>query len=116
MAGENDGFNGSTISFGGADQTPLIAIDYDSSGSEVDVTGNADTNHTYECGLANDTITWEIVGKTTLTEGSQGAVVVAWKDGNNYGGMTNSVITSIEKGGGLDGAVTTRITAKPTAA
>jgi len=114
----DSGFNGSTISFAAGDQTPLLSISYDATCAEVDVTGAADTNHTYEPGIISESVTWEVVGESSLSVGDKGATAVVWNSvgAGDWGSFTNAVITSISKSGSLGGATTTSITAKPTAA
>ncbi len=118
MAGEMSTFNGTTLSFGGAAQTPLVSLSYDSTVAEVDVTGSGDSEHTFEPGIINESITWEVVGDPSsgvLAVGAKGQTIVLWKSvgAGNWGSFTIAVITSVSKGGGLGGAVTTSITAKP---
>lgn len=117
----DSGFNGTTFLWGAADQTPLVSLSFDSTVAEVDVTGAADTEHTFEPGIINESITWEVIGATSLVVGDEAGgpgTTAAWNSAGagDWGTFTNAVITSVSKGGGLGGAVTTSITAKPTAA
>ena len=111
----DDGFNGSTISFGGADQTPLLSISVEDSVAEVPVSGAADSAHTYEGGISNPSTTWEVAGDTTLSKGDAGAIVVAWNDvdAGAHGSITSAIITSISKTGSLDSPISSSITARP---
>lgn len=111
-------FNGTTISFGGADQTPLNSLTAEEVAAEVQVSGAADTSHTYVAGIPMVTTTWEVVGDTTIVKGDTGAVVVAWGAVANkgIGGITAGIITKVEKTGGLDGPTMSTITCKQTAA
>lgn len=111
----DDGFNGSTITFE-EDQTPLVAMAYDAGCGLADVTGAADSAHSFEPGVPGESIEWEIVGTTTLAIGNEAATTVAWNDGGTLGSFTNAVIVSVRAGGGEDGAKTTVIKARPTAA
>jgi len=112
-----DGFNATTVSFDGNGQTPLVSANYDGTAAEVDVTGAADSEHTYEPGITDETITWEVVGipPGTIALGDTGATVVEWGGvgADNWGSFANAVITAISPGGGIDGAKTTSVTAKP---
>ena len=112
----DDGFNGSTISFGTPDQSPLRDIPVSESGAEVDVTGCADTFKTYKSGIPDETVTFTIVGGSALAIGTEGAVTVAWNDGGTDGTLTNGVIVGKETSGSMDGEILTAITVRPTAA
>ena len=119
MAGEMSTFNGTVVTFAGDVQAPLISASYDSTVAEVDVTGSVDTEHTFEPGIINESLTWEVVGDpdiTVIAVGDKGTMDVVWNSVGNgsWGTWTTAVITSVSKGGGLGGAVTTSITAKPT--
>ena len=51
----NDGFNGATITFGGAALTGLRSLEFSESGPKVNVTGSADLTTTYETGVPDPT-------------------------------------------------------------
>ncbi len=112
----DDGFNGSTLSFAAAPQTPLMSISTPNTVAEVPVGGAGDGGHTYEGGVPTKSVTWEVVGDTTLSKGDKGAVVVAWQDGGAFGSITNAVITNVTKSGSLDSPTSSSITAIPTPA
>lgn len=112
----DDGFNGSTVLWAAADQTPLVSISYDASVAEADVTGAADTEHTFEPGIPDESLEWEIVGTTTLAIGDEAVPTVAWNDGGSLGTFTNAVVVGVRAGGGEGGAKTTVISIRPTAA
>ncbi len=112
----DDGFNGSTISFAAAPQTPLMSISTTNAVAEVPVAGGGDSAHTYEGGIPTKSTTWEVVGDTTLSKGDEGAVVVAWNDGGAHGSITTAVITNVTKSGSLDSPTSSSITAIPTPA
>lgn len=109
----DDGFNGSTISFGAGGQTPLRSITFDNGGAMVDVSGAGDSQKTYVCGLDDIKTTYVIVGSTTLARGSTGAVVVAWNDGDDDGSITSAVISSVSVSGSMDGEILTTIECVP---
>ena len=111
----DDGFNGSPISIGAADQTPLRDISFDQSCAEVDVTGAADSEKTYEAGIPDKTVTYTVVGTTTLAIGDEGAVAVSWNDGGSDS-LTNGVVVGVSPSGSMDGEILTNITVRPTAA
>lgn len=113
------GFNGTTIAIGIANQAPLLDVNYDDSAAEVDVTGCADTTHTYEAGISNPSATFTLVGSRPATGcdvGDEGAISIVWFDGVETSAMTNGVVTKVTTSGSLDGAITCAITVRPTAA
>jgi len=112
----DDGFNGTTISFATPDQTPLRDISVSESAAEVNVTGGADSIMTYESGIPDETVTYTIVGTSTVAIGAEGATVVAWNDGGSDGSLTNAVVVGKEVSGSMDGEILTAITVRPTAA
>ena len=112
----DDGFNGSTISFAAADQTPLLSITTVNGVGEVPVGGAGDTGHTYEGGIPTKSTTWDVTGNTTLSKGDEGAVVVAWNDGGAHGSIAAAVIQSVRKTGSLDSPISCSITVIPTPA
>lgn len=108
----NDGFNGSTISFGAADQTPLLSITHDTAAAEIDVTGAADTEGTYLAGIPHETITFDVVGVSGLAVGATpAAVAIAWFDGTNES-LTTGVCTNISVTGSIDDKITSSVTFK----
>lgn len=115
MAGENDGFNGSTISFASADQTPLRDISYDETCAEVNVSGAADTEETYECGLKSRTFTCQIVGTSTITVGTKGTVAIAWEDGATDS-IDNCACFGNTRSGSMDGEILTDLRFRPSVA
>ena len=109
----DDGFNGTTISFATVNQAPLRDITSSDGAAEVDVTGCADTIKTYESGLPDETVTFTIVGGSTVGIGDEGAVVVAWNDSGTDGSLTNGVCVGKETSGALDGEILTAFTIRP---
>ena len=112
----DDGFNGSTISFYSGNQIPLIDLDYSEGGAEVDVTGCADARKTYEAGIPDETVTYTIVGTSSNTVGDEGAIAIVWNDGATDNTGANAVITNVTTSGGIDGPITSAITARATGA
>ena len=109
-----DGFNGATIKWNTTDdQTPLLSISYDKTAAEIDVTGAADSNHTYITGIPDETITCEVVGQpTTVDVGTTAALVtITWGDETTET-FTTGECTSISKSGSIDDKHTSTITFK----
>lgn len=112
----DDGFNASTISFAGADLTPLRDIRYSEAGGKADVTGSADALKTYEGGIPDVSVSVTIVGGTTLSKGDKGAVVTAWNDGGTDGAITNAMVDTVEESGSMDSEILSTITFVPSTA
>ena len=109
----DDGFNGSTISFNSVDQVPLRSVTYDESAAAVEISGSADAQKLFVSGQPDKTITFEIVGTTTLTTADTAAAVsITWNDGTSDS-FTTGVITNISTSGSEDGEILTSITCKP---
>lgn len=107
----DDGFKGSTISFGG-DQTPLRSITYALAADAVEVGGSADPQKLYVTGREDETITFEIVGVTALTtQDAAAAVTIAWNDGSSDA-FTTGVIVGVDIGGGEGSEILSSITCK----
>ncbi len=111
----NLGFNASTISFNGGDQIPLRDINYTDAAAEVQVTGSADSEHSYEAGISDPTVTYTIVGGSGLAIGAEAAVAIAWFDGTTDA-LTNGVCTNRATSGSIDSELLTAVTVRPTAA
>jgi hypothetical protein len=105
------GFNGSTVTFNGA-QIPLRDIDVSHDAAKVDITGAGDAVKTFLAGQKDSTITFTVVGTTDLVVGGTYAITVAWNDGESDA-FTTGVVTGLTTSGSLDGEVTTSITVVP---
>lgn len=110
-------FNGTTLSFGGANQTPLNSVTSEEVVAEVQATGSGDTGHLFLGGIPMQTTTWEVVGDTTIVKGDTGAVVVAWAGTADagIGDIASGIITKVEKTGGIDSPTMSTITCKQAA-
>lgn len=109
----NDGFNGSTISFGSAGQAPLRDVEYSEEAAKVDVTGAGDAEKSYVAGIPDKTITFTVVGVTSVLVGDEGAVSIGWNDGSTST-LTAGVVTGVAISGSLDGEITSSVTIVPT--
>ncbi len=121
----NHGFNTTTLTFASAVTTPIRSVGFSNSVAEIDVTGSTDAVHVFEVGLSDPTITCELIGAssagalesgaTSLTAGTTGALLVTY---NTTGGTlvpfnAAALLTSVERGGSLDGELTTSLTFRP---
>lgn len=108
----NKGANGSTISFNSSDQTTIKSISFKEDGNAVDVTDLNDAYHKFVAGIPSIECTITVVGNSTITIGSTGAIAIAWFDGTTDA-MSSALVTSIETSGELDGEISTSITFQP---
>lgn len=110
-------FNGTTVSFAAAGQTPLNSVTVEEVVAEVQATGAADSGHLFLGGIPMTTTTWEVVGDTTLTKGDTGALLVAWGGTSDagIGDIASGIITKVEKTGGIDSPTMSTITCKQAA-
>jgi len=109
----NEGFNGTTATVLGSAQTPLVSITYDDSAAEIDVTGAGDLMHSYEAGLPNPTVTFQVVGGADIDVGDAGAVSIAWFDGVVTDAISAGVCTAVSRSGSLDDKIVTDVTVRP---
>ena len=108
----SDNFNKSTFSFGG-NVAPLRSINYDQTAAEIKVTGVADTRHTYEAGIDDETLTVEIVGTHTANIGDKANIAIAWNDGSTPGSINNCVCVQNSTQGAMDGEITSTLKFRP---
>lgn len=109
-------FNTTTIAIAAANQAPLLDISVSSSGAEIDITGAADSAHTYEAGIPDTTVTFTILGCTTVSVGDTGAIAIAgdtWT--GTIGEFTTGVVTNVEMSGSIDDTITSAITVRESA-
>ena len=122
MAGENDGFNGSTISFDitGAGDAALFgglrSLEFSESAPKVNVTGSEDSKTTYRTGVPDPQIVATWVGGLPAVNaevGDQGALVVGWEDGASDGTISPVIIVDRGTSGSMDGEITSTMTFAP---
>jgi hypothetical protein len=111
----DDGFNGSKIKIGEADQVPLRDIEYSSEAAKVDISGAADTYKTYVAGIPDNTITFTVVGRTTVEIGDTETFTITWNDGTTDV-LTDGIVVGVSATGSLDGEITSSITVATTTA
>jgi hypothetical protein len=113
----NAGFNGTTISFASETTTPLLSIDYGSSGAKVQTSGSDDTQKTYVSGVPDDTITYSVVGSTSTEVGDTGAVAITFSDDTTPSiTFSSGVCVEVSISGSEDSPITSTVTVVPYAA
>jgi hypothetical protein len=121
MAGENDGFNGSTITFtplagGAAVFGGLRSLEFSEAAPKVNVTGSEDSETTYRTGVPDPQLVATWVGglpATNATVGMQGALVVTWEDATLDPAITNAILVDRGTSGTMDGEITSTATFAP---
>jgi len=111
----DDGFNGSTLTFGGS-VSKLRSIGWSASSNEADVTSTSDSNHEYTPGVQDIELSVEVVGISTVDVGDTGTTVVTWNSSTSdtEGGTSFTMLcTGRDSSGSLDGELTTSLTFKP---
>jgi hypothetical protein len=112
----SDVANGSTVTFASASIGDLQNIDVTIDGSPVDLTDLADTKMVYLNGIPDIEVqitTTGIDSRTTST--AAGTLAVAWFDGNSETLTGNWIITNARHSGGVNTAITSQLTFKPSA-
>jgi len=113
----DDGFNDSTISFGG-DMTPLRSISYDVTAPEVPVGGDkiagVDAYALYVAGQMVETITFEVVGvASVLPSDAAAAITIAWNDGSSTPPAAGTfIVVGVSVGGSQDAEILSTVTCK----
>lgn len=110
----NEGFNGTTFSFGG-NLTPLVDCRMNESAAKVRITGSADSRHLYIAGLPDEEMTCTVVGVSTVAVGDTGTITITWFDGQTDT-ITNCECFGNNRGGALDGELTSQLTFAPSQA
>ena len=107
----DDAFNGASLTFATVAVGPLRSISTTSVGAKADVTDSADSVKAYGIGIADLTVTMEVVGGVSVAVGDQGTLAVAWADigSSTLGSIANAAIVSVATNGSMDGEITSTI-------
>lgn len=101
-------FNGTTITFAAGAVSKVRDMRFSEDGNEIDITGISDAAHIFAVGLTTEECEVTVLGSTALDVGDKGAIAITWPDATTES-VTNGLITSVEKGGSLDGELTSTI-------
>ena len=121
MAGENDGFNGSTVTFPTDIFGGLRSLEYSESGPKVNVTGSAATNTSYRTGVPDLQLTATWVGGLPSSGCDIGTIAllnVDWADGTDDGTVdaashaapVTAIVVDRGTSGSMDGEITSTVT------
>jgi hypothetical protein len=116
----DDSFNGASIKLATVDVGPLRSISFSEAGAKADVTDSDDTAKAYAVGIADATVTCEVVGGVSVSVGDTGDLDVTWGDigASTSGSIASAQVVSIATNGSMDGEITSTVefcTAAPTA-
>jgi hypothetical protein len=119
VVGVDDGFNGSTLSFGST-VAKLRSLGYSESANEADVSSIDDGNMKYVGGVEDIEISAEIVGYpgTDVVVNATNTLILLWNTGDyeDPDGSTTGyscICTGRESSGDMNGEITTSLTFKP---
>jgi hypothetical protein len=116
FTGTDVSFNGSTVAFGSTTSIAGVnSLTYEATCAEPEDSGSDATDVEVSAGIPERTVTLEVMGSPSLTEGTIGALTVGWNDGGSLGTMTLAQVFVNRTGGDVDGAVTTEYIFKPEA-
>lgn len=102
-------FENTVVSFNATNIGRVRSLRHDNICADVDVTGVDDTEHVYEPGKPNHSISLEVVGSTTLTPQTTGALTITWGD-NTSANLGNHTLMGVASAGQLDGAIVRTLT------
>lgn len=108
----NDGFNGSTLTFGSS-ISDILSIGYTSNGSSIQLTGSDAAKKFFATGIPDDGITVTVAGVTSIGAGDDDATTtIAWYDGTTNT-LGSHVCISVEISGSEDSPVTSTVELVP---
>jgi hypothetical protein len=106
------GFNGTTVTGLGSGSLILRSVNYEEGGADVDVSGAADDQKTYEPGLPDISVSIEVVGATTVGKGDTANVSVTWTDGTTDT-LAAGKVSTVSKSGSMDSEILSTVVVKP---
>jgi hypothetical protein len=115
MTTPNLAFNGSTISFAGSAVLKVISISAPQEVDEIDVSG-ANEPWIAEGGQLKQSIDVKVVGGTTLTCGTKGAITGAWNDGSTFPAITSAMLSKASVEGSKNNPISTTLHFVPSTA
>ena len=102
-------FNGTTLTYNAVSVDKITNMKFSEDGNEIDITGISDAKHIFANGLTTEECEITVLGSTALAVGDNSALSITWPDATTEP-ITNALITSVEKGGSVDGELTSVIT------
>jgi hypothetical protein len=112
----NDGFNGTTLTFGAA-VSKLRSLTFANDGQPIDTSSMDNTDHNqYITGFPDPEISVEVVGISSIDIGDTGTMQIAWFDGSTEGSTNTNdtyICTNRESSGDINGELSTSLTLKP---
>jgi hypothetical protein len=112
MSVENYGWNGSTMSFGGASVIPLVDLRHTNDPATFQTTGSTDSFHTTGAGLPKNGFTASFLGSKCPVAGSIANISATVIPGSAYT-YAKSFISQMSVSGRKDGRIEGNLTAVP---
>jgi hypothetical protein len=109
----DDGMNGSLLTFAAVSFGGLRSIEFTESAPKVNVTGSPDSNTTYRAGVPDPALTATFVGglpAAGLAVGTQGALGITWQDTTTDGTIANAIVVDRGTSGSMDGEIISTVT------
>lgn len=109
----DDGFNGSVLTFAAVNFGGLRSLEFTESAPKVNVTGSPDSNTTYRTGVPDPALTATFVGglpAAGLSVGTQGALGITWQDTTADGTIANAIVVDTGTSGSMDGETISTVT------
>ncbi len=115
----NFGWNGSTLTFGGAGVTPLVDLHQPNDPADFDTTGSEDATHTHGTGLPKNSFTASFLGSQCPKAGTIADIDSSIGASDDDGGdpteksYDQAIITQMSVNGRKDGRIEGSLTAMP---
>jgi len=104
----NNILNGTTATWNAVGVDKIRDLRVTDGGEEIDITGLSDSTEIWDVGLDDVEVEITVIGVSTLARGDKQNLIITWPDASTKT-LTNGVITSVEKGGSLNGEITSVI-------
>lgn len=86
----DDGFKGTTFSFGGTTQGDLTDASYSQQADWVDLTDASDSVKAGVAAAVEKSFSVSVTGVSAITVGATGAASIAWNDGSTSGSTSDT--------------------------
>jgi len=108
----DNGFNGSTLVFGGVTYGtttfPIVSMSHNLTAEAVDVSGAGNSEKLYVGGQTDRELQVEVVGTPAAAVPSTGALTVTWFDGQSHA-ITSALCVECSESGSVNGAITSTL-------
>lgn len=109
----SDSANGSTLTFGSS-VSDVTNLSITKNGNPIDLTDLLDTKHVYINGIVDFEVSATVTGATAIDPSdAAAALTLTWNDGQTDVSAVNYICTNVTTSGGVDSAITSNVTFKP---